>query len=73
MNALQFCTSTYLYLCFLELNTFLRHLEKYKTEIKAPSSNVQFKIRPKSVTYVPLHGFSLDKKIPSASALCEYV
>lgn len=58
---------------FLELYTFLMHLERYKKEIREPSKNVHFRRKPKAVPYFPLRGFNLDRKIPAASHLCEYM
>lgn len=58
---------------FLELYTFLMHLERYKKEIREPPKNVKFTRKPKALPYVPFRGFSLDRDISAASDYCEYV
>lgn len=62
----------YIYV-FLELYTFLMHLERYKKEIREQSKNVPFRRKPKALPYVPFRGFSLDRNISAASDYCEYV
>lgn len=66
--------SMYIYIyIFLELYTFLMHLERYKKEIREPPKNVKFTRKPKALPYVPFRGFSLDRDISAASDYCEYV
>ncbi|XP_064554429.1 uncharacterized protein LOC135439618 isoform X8 [Drosophila montana] len=47
-----------------ELQTFLKHLEKYKKEINQPPRNIQYKINKKSISFGPLIGSKFYKKAP---------
>ncbi|XP_064554423.1 uncharacterized protein LOC135439618 isoform X2 [Drosophila montana] len=54
-----------------ELQTFLKHLEKYKKEINQPPRNIQYKINKKSISFGPLIGSKFYKKAPVVFCKCE--